>query len=79
MCSANLSVSDQRERRLQERDFQMGGANSRKRLQLSRFNVDRTSEQVHWAQAQLAESHSIVKADWSHHALCDDHIVLQGC
>ena len=76
MHSAGSSVWHQREKRLQR---QMRPVNQKMGLQLSRSSIDRTSGQIHWALAQLAESHSIVEADWVHRALRDDHIVLQGC
>ena len=75
MHSAGLPVSRQREKRLQWPKE----VNSGTGLQLPRSSIDRTSGPIHWALAQLAESHSIVEADWFHRALSDDHIVLQGC
>lgn len=80
--SANLSVSNQRYRCLQEPEFRVRGVHSRKGLQLSRSNVARTSKQIYWARVQSAKSRSVVVADRAHCSLRDNHLVLQelvGC
>ena len=72
--SAEGSVLQLTERYLQALVFRTHGEKSRKRLQLSKSNVDRTSEQIRWVRTQPAESHSIVVAGRVHCALYGDHI-----
>ena len=57
----------------------MREVNSKTGPQLSKSNIDRMGEKMHWVLARVAESYSIVEAEWVRSRLLDDHGVLQGC